>query len=80
MVRYSIWRILIFFIVLLALYAATLRGWTLLVASAAVSLVVSFFALRGPRERFATQIEGKVAERQKRADAMRTAEDFDDED
>ncbi|NNG37908.1 DUF4229 domain-containing protein [Flexivirga sp. ID2601S] len=77
MVRYSIMRLLIFFAVVLVLYAVSLRGWPLLILAALVSLVVSFFVLRGPREQFASQLERKVAERQKRAETYRSAEDDD---
>ena len=77
MIRYSLLRITIFFLVLLLLYVVTLRGWTLLITSALISLVVACFALRGPREQFATQIEQKVVERQRRIEEYRTAEDDD---
>jgi heme O synthase-like polyprenyltransferase len=80
MIRYSILRLLFFVVALLVLFAVGLRGWGLLILAAVVSLVVSFFALRGPREQFAEQVQHKVTERQKRAEAYRSAEDDDTED
>lgn len=81
MIRYSILRLLIFVVVLLILYATGLRSWGLLILSAVISLVVSFFALSGPRERFAEQVEQKVSQRRERAAAYRNADDDDlDED
>ncbi|WP_148043191.1 DUF4229 domain-containing protein [Flexivirga caeni] len=80
MLRYTVWRLLIFIVALLVLFALQLRGWPLLLLSAVISLVVSFFLLRGPREQFATQLQRKVSERQARAEAYRRAEDDDTED
>lgn len=81
MIRYTILRLLVFVVALLVLFAVGLRGWPLLLLSALVSLAVSFFALRGPREQFAEQVQRKVSERQDRAAAYRSAEDDDtDED
>lgn len=77
MIRYSILRLLTFVVVLLLLFAVGLRGWGLLATAAVISLIVSFFALRGPREQFAEQVQQKVADRQKRAEAYRSAEDDD---
>ncbi|WP_446666204.1 DUF4229 domain-containing protein [Flexivirga sp. B27] len=77
MIRYTILRLLIFVVALLVLFAVGFRSWALLLLSAVVSLVVSFFALRGPREQFASQVQHKVSERQKRAAAFRNAEDDD---
>ncbi len=80
MIRYSVLRLLIFVVALLILFAVGLRGWGLLIPAALVSLVVSFFALRGPREQFANQVQRKVSERQERAAAYRSAEDDDTDD
>jgi len=81
MIRYTILRLLIFVVALMILFAVGFRSWALLILSALISLVVSFFALRGPREQFAEQVQRKVAERQERAAAYRSAEDDDtDED
>ena len=81
MIRYSILRLLFFVVALMILFAVGFRSWALLILSAVVSLVVSFFALRGPREQFAEQVQRKVSERQERAAAYRAAEDDDtDED
>lgn len=77
MIRYSILRLLVFVVVLLVLYAVGFRSWALLILSALISLIVSFFALRGPREHFAEQVQRKVTERQERAKAYRSAEDDD---
>lgn len=80
MIRYSILRLLIFVVALLVLYAVGFRSWALLLLSALVSLVVSFFALRQQREQFAEQVQRKVSERQERAAAYRSAEDDDTDD
>lgn len=77
MIRYSVLRLLIFVVALLALYAIGFRSWALLLLSAIISLVASFFLLRGPREQFAAQVQRKVSERQERAAAYRGAEDDD---
>ena len=77
MIRYSILRLLFFVVALMILFAVGFRSWALLILSALVSLVVSFFALRGPREQFAEQVQRKVSERQERAAAYRAAEDDD---
>lgn len=77
MIRYTVLRLLLFVVALLALFATGLRGWPLLLLSALVSLAVSIFALRGPRDQFAEQIQRKVSERQARAEAYRSAEDDD---
>lgn len=80
MIRYSVLRLLIFVVALLVLYAVGFRSWALLILSALVSLVVSFFALRRQREQFASQVQRKVSERQERAEAYRGAEDDDTDD
>ncbi|GAB3491293.1 DUF4229 domain-containing protein [Flexivirga sp.] len=77
MIRYSVLRLLVFVVALLVLYAVGFRSWALLLLSALVSLVVSFFALRRQREQFAEQVQRKVSERQERAAAYRSAEDDD---
>lgn len=77
MIRYTILRLLVFVVALLVLFAVGFRSWALLLLSAGVSLVVSFFALRGPREQFAEQVQQKVSARQERAAAYRSAEDDD---
>ncbi|WP_183321288.1 DUF4229 domain-containing protein [Flexivirga oryzae] len=81
MIRYTIWRLLIFVVVLLVLFAVGFRSWALLILSALISLVVSFFALSGAREQFAEQVDRKVSERRARVEAFRNADDDDlDED
>lgn len=81
MIRYTIWRLLIFVVVLLVLFAIGFRSWALLILSALISLVVSFFALSGAREQFAEQVDRKVSERRARVEAFRNADDDDlDED
>ncbi len=77
MARYTLLRLSTFFIILILLWFAQLRGWPLLVASALISAIVSVFALRVPRERFAAQVEHRVERKREKADAMRTAEDDD---
>lgn len=78
MARYSLMRISIFFLTLFALWFARLRGWPLLIAAALISAVISVYALRVPRERFASQVERRVEKKRSKADEMRTAEDDDD--
>lgn len=78
MARYSLMRISIFFITLFALWFAQLRGWPLLISAALISAVISVYALRVPRERFASQVERRVESKRSKADKMRTAEDDDD--
>lgn len=80
MIRYTVLRLLIFVAALLALFLVGFRSWALLILSAGISLVVSYFALRGPREQFASQVQRKVEQRQERAEAYRSAEDDDTED
>ncbi len=77
MARYSLLRLSCFFLVLIALWFAQLRGWPLLVISAVVSAIISVWALRVPRERFASQVEARVDKKRAEADAMRTMEDDD---
>ena len=77
MARYTLLRLSTFFLVLIALWFCQLRGWPLLVISAVLSAVISVYALRVPRERFAAQVERRVERKRVKADAMRTAEDDD---
>jgi hypothetical protein len=68
MARYSVLRLLIFFGLLCAFWLVGLRGWWLLGLSALVSMVVSFFVLRGPRAQFSATIARHVDERARRAE------------
>jgi hypothetical protein len=72
MARYSVLRLMIFFGLLCALWLVGLRDasqrWWLLGLSALGSMVVSYFALRGPRAQFSASIARHVDERARRAE------------
>jgi hypothetical protein len=71
MARYSVLRLMIFFGFLCALWLFGLRDesqkWWLLGISAAASMVVSYFVLRGPRAELSVTIARHVDERARRA-------------
>jgi hypothetical protein len=71
MARYSVLRLMIFFGFLCALWLFGLRDesqkWWLLGISAAGSMVVSYFVLRGPRAELSATIARHVDERARRA-------------
>jgi hypothetical protein len=71
MARYTVLRLLIFFGFLCGLWLLGLRDvsqrWWLLGLSALGSMVVSFFALRGPRTQFSASLASRVDERARRA-------------
>jgi hypothetical protein len=71
MARYTVLRLLIFFGFLCGLWLVGLRDasqqWWLLGLSALGSMVVSFFALRGPRTQFSASVARRVDERARRA-------------
>jgi mannitol-specific phosphotransferase system IIBC component len=64
--RYTVLRLLIFFGCLIAFWLLGLREdqVLLLLVSAAVSLVLSYFLLRRQREEFAVRIAARVEQRQ----------------
>jgi hypothetical protein len=72
MARYTVLRLMIFFGFLCALWLVGLRDvsqrWWLLGLSALGSMVVSYFALRGPRAQFSARIAGHVDRRAGRAE------------
>jgi Protein of unknown function (DUF4229) len=72
MARYSVLRLMIFFGFLCALWLLGLRDqsqrWWLLGLSALGSMAVSYFVLRGPREKFSASIARHVDERARRAE------------
>ena len=85
MARYSVLRLLIFFGFLCALWLLGLRDdserWWLLGLSALGSMVVSFFALRGPRAQLSATIARHLDERGRRGELAPTdeiAEDAED--
>ena len=67
MLQYSTFRILIFLACLGLFYALGLRSQTqmpyLVLAAALTSMVISFFALKPMREKFATQVAERVEDR-----------------
>jgi uncharacterized protein DUF4229 len=91
MLRYSVLRLLVFFGVLSVLWLAGLRDqdqqWMLLVLSALISMVLSYFVLARFREEstaeLARRIEGRARAKQAGAPAVRgddeAAEDAEDE-
>ena len=66
MLRYTLYRLLIFFGCLLFFWLVGLRNdqVLLLVVSAVVSVVLSFFLLRSQRDQFSAQIADRMEKRQ----------------
>ncbi len=79
MLRYTVMRLGIFFGVLLILWLVGLRNdpALLLLVSAVVSVVLSFFLLRRQRDEFSERIAAKIEQRQ---EARRAAADATDSD
>lgn len=77
MLRYTVFRLLIFFGCLLFFWLVGLRNdqVLLLLVSATVSVVLSFFLLRSQRDRFSEQIAERVEKRQEAKRAARQAGD-----
>jgi hypothetical protein len=75
--RYTVFRLLIFFGCLLFFWLVGLRNdqVLLLLVSATVSVVLSFFLLRSQRDRFSEQIAERVEKRQEAKRAAREAGD-----
>jgi mannitol-specific phosphotransferase system IIBC component len=75
--RYTVFRLLIFFGCLLFFWLVGLRNdqVLLLLVSATVSVVLSFFLLRSQRDRFSEQIAERVEKRQEAKRAARQAGD-----
>lgn len=67
MIRYSLLRLLIFFVCLLLFWALGLRSETelpyLVIAAALTSMVISYFLLRPMREQFSEQVAHRIEER-----------------
>ena len=80
MIRYTVLRLLIFFGVLAALWLLGLRDRDeqvlLLVLSAAISMLISFFALKRFRDDYSHEINERLA---RRAEARRERENLRDE-
>ena len=66
MLRYTVFRLLIFFGCLLFFWLVGLRNdqILLLLVSAAASVLLSFFLLRSQRDRFSEQIQARMEKRQ----------------
>ena len=79
MLRYTVFRLLIFFGCLVFFWLVGLRNdqILLLLVSAAASVLLSFFLLRSQRDRFSEQIADRMA---KRHEAKRLAQDAVDPD
>jgi uncharacterized membrane protein len=84
MLQYTVWRLLIFLLFLLALLWLGVPSLWALVFAALFSMVTSFFLLRTQRDHLARQVESRVesgrARRQERLAAQRTDEDEEDAD
>ncbi|MDQ3358761.1 MAG: DUF4229 domain-containing protein [Actinomycetota bacterium] len=84
MLQYTVWRLLIFLLFLLALLWLGVPSLWALVFAALFSMVTSFFLLRTQRDQLARQVESRVesgrARRQERLAAQRTDEDEEDAD
>ena len=88
MLRYSVLRLLIFFGVLCALWLLGLRDrdqqWMLLVLSALISMVLSYFVLARFREESTRALQKRFEQRgqaraERSADSDEAAEDAEDE-
>ena len=85
MLRYSVLRLLIFFGVVCLLWLLGLRDrgqeWMLLVLSALVSMVISYFVLARFREESTQRLQERIERRMqaKQAQADELAEDAEDE-
>ncbi len=64
MLKFSVLRLAIFFACLGLLWLVGLRSpdqlLLLLLLAAVISMVISFFALKGPRDQFSAQIDDRV--------------------
>lgn len=78
--RYSLLRLLLLFACLLVLWLVGVRNPILLIGlTAVISMTLSFFLLRGPRDAMAQTLADRAARRQRRTDADELAEDAEDE-
>ena len=75
MLRYTVFRLLIFFGCLLFFWLVGLRNdqILLLLVSAAASVLLSFFLLRSQRDRFSEQIADRMEKRQETASPLRAS-------
>lgn len=84
MLKYSVYRLALFLIVMLVLLLVGLEPIWAAVIAALVSMVASFFLLTGPREEAARNLEASVhrsrARRAARLEDQRTDEEAEDED
>lgn len=84
MVKYSVYRLGLFLVVMLVLLLVGLEPIWAAVIAALFSMVTSFFLLAGPREEAARKIEARMAEsrarRAEKLDDERTDEEAEDED
>ena len=67
--RYSLMRIMLFLGCLIVLWLVGLRGLLLVILAGLLSMVVSLFVLRGPREEFSARIAERVDRKAARAEA-----------
>ena len=79
MARYTVLRLLLFFGFLCLGYLLGLREIWLVVVAALGSMVVSYFALAGPREEFSRKLAARAEQRQARAAQRISDEAVEDE-
>jgi hypothetical protein len=78
--RYSLLRLLLLFACLLVLWLVGVRNPILLIGlTAVVSMTLSFFLLRGPRDAMAQTLADRAARRRRGPDPDELAEDAEDE-
>lgn len=80
MLLYSLYRIVIFVVVLMALYLAGLRSWPLLMLAAVLSAVISLVAMNRRREDFARKLEDKVEQRRAKSSKLHRSAEEDEDD
>lgn len=78
--RYSLLRILLFLACLIALWLVGLRGFTLVILGGLLSMVLSLFVLRGPREEWTARLTERVEARTARVQGAHQVSDEDVED
>ena len=78
--RYSVLRLLLLFGCFFLLLLVGVRNpFVLIGLTAVISMTLSFFLLRGPRDAMAQTLADRAARRQERPDADELAEDAEDE-
>lgn len=60
---YTLWRVLLFAVVLVLLWWAGLRGWLSVVVAAVVALALAYLFLKGPRDAAAAWLAQRAQRR-----------------